>query len=176
MGITCDGKGACIQVKYVFVTTKDFDANLMGTAGADNACNDAAAAAVPALGGNWSSWTSDSASTAMSRLMPTAANQAPYLLLDSVTKVALGLTSLAGTLLHAIDMDENGASRSNVPVWTGTALGAYTSFSCADWTGGGLQMTTATAGNSGATSPEWTASMLNLPCNGNKAHLYCFLK
>jgi hypothetical protein len=168
-GSSCDGFGGCIAAKYVFVTSTPSGSALGGTMGADMKCNGIAAGA--SLGGEWISWTSDSSSQVLMRLMPM---QIPYLLLDGTPVLSSGLSLLnaVAPLVHGIDLDESLGLQGGKPVWTGTKLGGLGDGSCGNWTGGNANQPTGIAGKAGATDSSWTQAQ-NLPCNA-MAHLYCF--
>ena len=76
------------------------------------------------------------------------------------------------TLLHAIDLDENGASLTVQEVWTGTNADGTIKSNCDGWsTGDGG--TLAVVGLSSATDGTWTA-VYDQFCDRTMQHLYCF--
>ena len=91
------------------MTSEAFDGALGGLSGADNAICGLAAR------GNWKAWLSNEDADARERI-----SDGLYLLLDG-TPVADDLEDLTdGTLLHAINLDENFEIVSGEEVWTGT--------------------------------------------------------
>ncbi|MCD6478183.1 MAG: DUF1554 domain-containing protein, partial [Candidatus Aenigmarchaeota archaeon] len=98
----------------VFVTSKRYNGNLGGLAGADAKCQELANNA--GLGGKWVSWLSDFNTNAKDRIPKTNSG---YYLVDG-TKVADDFSDLIdGSLDHPIDVDENGKIVGGY-VWTGT--------------------------------------------------------
>jgi hypothetical protein len=170
--------------KKVFVTSEIFTANLGGISGADDKCNDAAAAA--GLPGTYKAWISDS-STSPS-ISFTRFTQ-PYVLVDaSNTRIADNWTDLTTCdegsdqcLDNPINVDENGTVLSdpvdsNRPVWTNTLTdGAVdetdTDLNCNNFNSGVGSL--ALAGDYASTIFRWTERFLSLSC-GLEARLYCF--
>jgi len=152
---------ASVATHVVFASSVPYDGNLGGLSGADAKCQTLATAA--GLSGAFKAWLSDSTTPASQRLTHAST---PYVLVDS-TVVAndwAGLTS--GTLLHAINLDENGQTpaagtykcTSDPTVWTHTdTTGAILTNTghCSDWSS-----TTATTTSAGSSvykaSPFWT--------------------
>jgi hypothetical protein len=152
------------------VTSAIIPANFGSALAADAQCRSIAQGL---LGGTWASWTSDSTSSAASRLEHA---DVPYVLVDGVTVVAANWTELtSGTLQHGIDMDENKVTQAGVEVWTGTdTTGGFVSGeTCSDWTTT-VHSTTVTAevGISTRTDSTWTAVYLQF-CDYTYQHLYC---
>jgi len=152
----------------VFVTSEAFDGALGGLSGADNAICGLAAAR-----GNWKAWLSNEDWDARDRI-----SDGLYLLLDG-TPVADDLEDLTdGTLLHAINLDENSEIVSGEEVWTGTntdgtksGVGDY----CGTW-GNDDSLKRAQNGivDFTFTNETWTNDPTgNKPCNEEK-RLYCF--
>ncbi len=160
---------SCPPIKRVFVTTSRYSGNLGGLSGADTLCQaHADGASGGALGGTWVAWLSTGVVNAKDRI-----TQAEYRLIDRVTVVAVGKADLLdGSLLHAIDMDENGAIP-DVPNWvhTGTiANGTARGRDCSGWTDGDAQPTWLGLCNySDAAWTDWSGGACS-----NSSHLYCF--
>jgi len=126
------------------------------------------------LGGTWKAWLSDGAVSASARLTHAIV---PYRLLDG-TLVANDWADLVdGSLAHAIDMDETGASvtRNGLDVWTGTdAAGAnFLDGSCANWTNASVSNPQSAMGRSDATSQDWAQARMDT-CDRTTPHLFCF--
>jgi hypothetical protein len=137
---------------------------------ADTKCQ--SIATLQGLGGTWASWTSDSTSSAASRL---GHSDVPYVLIDGTTVVAANWAELtSGTLQHGIDMDETGVTQPVVEVWTGTdTTGSFVSGqTCSDWTVA-VHASTAQVGRSDHTDGGWTAVFFQF-CDFDYQHLYCF--
>jgi hypothetical protein len=162
----------------VFVTSaqQSNGGDLGGTPGADATCNAAATAA--GLGGTWNAWLSDSHAAATSRVYHASG---AYTLVDGATVVALSYAALvSGTLAHAIDVTENGATVSDgqTEVWTGFALAGGVSGFCAQ---SGKDWASMAASNSGtpmvghldATDNTWTYAYFQT-CDRTNVRLYCF--
>ncbi len=113
-GPNLDGFGC--SPKTVFVTSESYTGNLGGLAGADQKCNDLAAAA--GLSGTYKAWLSDSSASPDTRFTRSAE---PYTLVDG-TVVASDYNDLVnGSLLAPIDVTEVGDSISGfTKVWTFT--------------------------------------------------------
>ncbi|MFO0760947.1 MAG: hypothetical protein U0359_31005 [Byssovorax sp.] len=167
---SCNGKGACVPTKYVFVTAAPFGSALNGANGADLKCSGAAMNAN--LGGQWVSWTTDAISQPVMRLMP---GQTPYQLLDGTPVLNSGtdLAASAAPLIHGIDLDETFGLQTGELVWTGTK-GNGGDGTCSNWTGVNPSITNGIAGQAGLATINWDKGV-NLMCNA-MAHLYCFQK
>lgn len=168
---TCDATGMCVSRRYVFVTSMTFLPSFGGTAMADAKCYDVAKAA--GLGGEWKSWTSDSAgSTPLKRFTP---GPGPYMLLNDQTIVASSWAALtSGALMHGISLDEKQQQvMSPFEVWTGTnADGTYAGNACSDWKVINVDNIVGAVGISGDTSSAWSKKMEHA-CFF-QARLYCF--
>lgn len=164
-----------IPFKRVFITStyQNQTGNLKGLTGADLICQ-TRANSVP-LGGIWKAWLSDNTTSPASPSRFTHFS-GKYKLLDfNKTVVANSWDDLIkGSLLHAINIDENGTTR-NSPVWTNTnSNGSITATTgspshCNNWT------STSNNGYIGASSSsdsKWT-QYFNTSCNTN-LRLYCF--
>ena len=179
-----DGSAQAVS-RIVFVTAATLASNFGGAPQADMACTNAAKAAGlhGANGNGYKAWLSTSQTDAATRLNHSLL---PYKLVDG-TVVAGNWTQLtSGTLLHAIDLTETGATASQTSitscagngawVWTGTkpdgsqASGGNASQYCNDWSALDVQ---AQVGSATATSSEWTQSSCMAPCGATKAGLYC---
>jgi len=101
----------------------------------------------------------------------------PYRLLSGVTVANdwIGLTS--GTLLHAIDVFEDGTSPEAgvvLEVWTATTVaGLYSGNSCANWTNDTGNPPNADIGVTNQTGMGWTQVYLQF-CNRTTHRIYCF--
>jgi hypothetical protein len=125
----------------VFVTSPSYDGHFVGAggvfpsglAGADAACNTAAANGGQT--GTWTAWLSDTTADAADRI--NNGGGAPYQLING-TVIASNLADLTdGTLAAAILIDESGNTiPGSFEVWTATATdGTYSGAgSCLDWT------------------------------------------
>lgn len=169
-GCVYDTSG-CTTWKRVFVTSTRYTGALGGLSGADATCQARAdGASGGALGGTWVAWLSTGTVNAKDRI-----TDAPYRLVDGVTIVTASKTDLLdGSLLHAIDLDENGAVvTSNTIVHTGTlADGTAHNRNCNGWTDGNVASTW--AGRSQATDAGWTSSPDWTGACNNQFRLYCF--
>jgi len=171
----------------VFVTSQTFMGALGGPSGADQHCNNAAAAA--GLPGDYMAWLSSATLDARSRVVGHQGD--PYVLVDG-TVVAEGFSAfdtLVGDLdheylSHPIDLDEHGMSPlrgtacpslpNGTPVWTGTVAGGTwdTGATCEDWTSAETEMERA-VGNATEIDSFWTFWCSSANC-GETASLYCF--
>lgn len=145
---------ACEAPRVMFVTDADFKGNLGGLTGADEKCQQAAAA-VPALQSKtFKAWLSDDTGSPSTRFDTTFGGR--YVLVDDTT-VATGWADLTdGTLAHAIDLTETGMMVGS-GTWTntkpdGTAIGAE---HCTNWSFGMIGQKGA-YGDTTATDTTWT--------------------
>jgi Protein of unknown function (DUF1554) len=154
-------------MKRVFVTSKTYQGNMGGLAGADAECQKLAAN----LGGKWLAWLSDGGSvTPVTRL---AHSTVPYVLVGGSQIAADWTDLLDGTIAVPIDHDETGSAipaDGMIKVWTGTTSdGMPMGPSCMGWTsvntGGVFGLTTASDG---------TWSFLSGNTCDNSLRLYCF--
>ncbi len=182
--ITCGASAvqiACIPpppIKAVFVTSATFNGNLGGLAGADAECQAAANASSVVPGTNegavYKAWLSDSTGSPSTRF---TRSTGPYALPNGTT-VALNYSDLTdGSLLHSIDVDENGAELSGPLVWThtledGSPVAQFNA--CSDWLSSASTGApdVAELGSTEATNASWTMETLDRCSNFN--HLYCF--
>jgi len=144
-----------IAGKVVFITSKGYDGDLGGLAGADDKCNTLAMEAGLANAGNFMAWLSSAEGSPSSRMTK---YEEPYLLLDGESIVAASWSELTdGSVDSAINVDETSALQPGKRAWTGTtASGAASSPTCKDWTSeikedGGLQ------GSSSSVDVEWSS-------------------
>lgn len=167
---------ACVVTNStrVFVSSKVFDGNLGGLAGADAQCQNLATAA--GLGGSWRAWLSTGTVAAVDRISQSGL---PFTTVDNKV-VAVNTSDLVdGTLKNPIAIDENGSAlvlASTTQVWTATtASGGYAGQTCTpateptDWGGTSSR---AMVGDLARTDAGWTASSIGT-CAAT-AHLYCF--
>lgn len=179
--------------KTVFTTKQVFQGMALGgLAGADAICNQAAAAALPALPGTFKAWLSDAGTSAASRLAH--AHQAYRLRNRSAVGILVAANFndlISGSLKHEIDRDENGdpvafsfADTSSQVVWTDTLTNGNAfpfdptnpnttenpHLDCNGWTSdqGAVGMT------GGLNNPDaaWTQTGAGSTCD-ESAHLYC---
>ena len=117
-GPNLDGFGCPILSKTVFVTSESYTGNLGGLAGADQKCNDLAAAA--SLSGDYKAWLSDGIEAPSTRF--TQSPDVSYQLVDG-TVIAVGYDNvLAPALLAPINLTELGVAKPT-NVWTNTSGG-----------------------------------------------------
>jgi hypothetical protein len=166
-GLACNGQGACLTGKRVFVTDEEFVGSYFGNAmGADAQCQ--ATAEAQLLGGQWDAWMSDATTSPAQRFTQSTA---PYELLDG-TMVANDWADLTSeALLEDIDLDETGTPVTTGFVWTGTlSTGLASTNNCASWTNG-----TQDVGDFGATTQTGSGwSMEDSTLCSTEAHVYCF--
>lgn len=167
--------GPPVPRRRVFVTGEPHGANLGGLVGADAICQTTADAAK--LGGTYRAWISTSVLSAKDRIPATSFD---YVLVDG-TLVARGTAGLAsGSLLHAIDRTETGAtppvlsaacSAGGRGAWTDTTeIGTEKGYDCGGWTYESPTIVGWT-GSPGSASATWTSSC-GIKCS-EKASLYC---
>ncbi len=157
--------------KRVFVTSMTYTGDLGGLSGADSKCQALAdGVSGGALGGTWVAWLSTGSVNARDRI-PDAA----YALVDGVTVVAMSKADLLdGSLLHAINMDENRATPDTFDSWvhTGTvANGTAKGMDCSGWVDDGGNTWLGDFTQQGA---NWTDAPEGSPSCDTSAHLYCF--
>ena len=152
--------------KVIFITSTTYSGNLGGLNGADEICNQHAAAAQ--LAGNYKAWLSDSEESAADRLTH---SDVPYV--DTLGNViALNWTELITTdHLTYMYYDEFG-SADNTLVWTGTNADGdlyNTALTCSNWLEGssGSAMT----GNPSHFDDKWT-EYGSVNCSGEQT-IYC---
>ena len=164
--------GGCVPGRFVFVSSRQWNAALGGVLGAVPLCQSLADDAL--LPGVFAPWLSDADFWPAAWVThPTV----PYYLVDG-TKVAADWADLTdGALLHAIDTTERGVAlaASDGVVWTntqtdGTAIAAA---ACVGFTSSAGADTPATVGSAVETGGGWTAGVLQ-QCDLATAHLYCF--
>jgi hypothetical protein len=201
------GGGPTPEGKVVFVTSQRFDGNFgggqltLGHLQADQRCQAAAESA--GLTGTFKAWISGRVDTGagpshhgvVDRFTQSAA---PYRLVGG-TQVADDWADLTdGSLDHAIDRTETGASIANDPVtrvWTntrtnGTAwdnsrncspgpspdVGIESTWSCGapSWTAGDCQFESGKYGEATSTTGSWTGTESSNTACTNQYRLYCF--
>jgi hypothetical protein len=158
----------------VFVTSGTWSGgNLAGLSGADSKCQSAASAA--SLPGTYRAWLSSSAGSVLDRF-ENAGTAAPFYLVDGTTKVVDDWGDLTdGSLDHAINQYETGASVGSTYTWTntredGTTVSTANSATCSQFYSNSY---TTVAGNTYQTDAEWTNST-TINCSSSIYHLYCF--
>ncbi len=174
-----------IDGTIVFTTSEQYQGiQLGGVEGADAIC--ASAASRAGLAGDFKAWISQLGNSATDRLTHSTK---PYILVNRTTKVADSWVDLLNfDLLHAIDLDENGAAlvpqgiSITAPVWTATGIdGRATSWmpapnfprpDCAHWTDS-FELAAGYLGIWTDTGTAWTAASAAFACD-ETAHLYCF--
>lgn len=168
-GQCCRGNGTC-GACLVFVSSSGHTGNLGNLGGGDAICQNLARAA--GLPGTYLAWLSTSGGSPSTRFTRATV---PYTLVDG-TVIANSWTDLTdGSLLHAVNKTESGATPPFLETWTDTAFtGAVldNAENCADWTS---SSTASQAGVSGATNSvtrTWTANLFS-SCDTSNA-IYCF--
>jgi hypothetical protein len=129
---------ASMAPKLVFVTSSSFTGGFGGLTGADTKCQQYAGAGN--LPGTYRAWLSTFDGTAAADRLTHAA--LPYQLVDGTVVAADWAELTSGTLLHPIDEDESGNTRSNAFTWTDTTVqgGFSISYDCNGWTDSTSQM------------------------------------
>lgn len=154
--------------KQVFVSSETYDGNLGGLPGADAKCQTLATAA--GLTGTFKAWLSTGTTTATSRLTH---SDGPYALVDN-TKIANNWSDLTdGSLLHAIDQDENGDTSTAIAIWTGTTpTGDKSTPNCLGWT---FNTDSSKSGRTGtlAADQTWTDNNATEKKCNSLQNLYC---
>jgi hypothetical protein len=157
------------------VSSKTYDGNLGGHAGADAACQSLADAA--GLAGTWMAWLSDGASSPGLRFSRATV---PYRLLDGATIAADWATLVAGgTLASPIDRDETGASLAALDAessktWSATSnAGAPDTANCGAFASNAGTAKGEVGHCTDPTSGSWTSAYAMEPCS-RPHHLYCF--
>jgi hypothetical protein len=163
------GLASCERV--LFVTSNRWSGNLGGLAGADKACNDAAASgrSVNVRGRTYKAWLSNGASSAFVRLTHGTSRYVS----TTGRLIANDFNDLSSSGFKAPPTDENG-DPSGGNVWTATlANGSYTpsASSCTQWTDGTAQMKGVVGLADATDATTWTVSG-QLPCD-TLGHLYC---
>ena len=154
--------------KKVFVTSTTTIGSFSGVFGADGICQTQANAA--GVSGTYLAWISDANTSSPAARFTRSVM--PYVLIDG-TQIAGNWTGLTGgTLEHAIDLTETGATYSG-GVWSSTnADGTFSgSITCNGWTFPANSQS-GLSGTSAATNSSWTASG-GTTCDQALA-LYCF--
>lgn len=162
-------------MKHVFVTSATQDASFGGPLFSDPTC--ATIAANAGLSGTYKSWISYSGDSPSTRFTHATV---PYALRDG-TIVANDWNDLTdGTLQHAIDQDENGATVTAADVWTGTtAAGGVppenpnppTTPYCNNWQNDS-NVVNGVRGNTARTDAGWS-SIDQVSCD-HQLRFYCF--
>jgi hypothetical protein len=171
----CNGNGTCVlpcgqpNYKCAFVTSQTHDGKLGGPFGADGICAGAASAA--GVTGTFSAWVSVTGTDANTRI---GNSTQPYQLLDG-TGVAINTPALSsGSLLGAINRDENGTLIPPGDVWTNTNSDGTLNLggACGDFDSNShVAAPASVVGSSGATDGTWTNAHV-LFCD-SVARLYC---
>ncbi|MBL4686200.1 MAG: hypothetical protein JKY37_16525 [Nannocystaceae bacterium] len=157
-GEVCGGsdvctENACTSSRRVFLSSAQYNGNLGGVTGADEACQTLADAAT--LGGLWRAYIIDSKQGLSRHSMMGG----PYLRMDGMS-IANDWTDLSDESIGAtLNIDESGNSVGG-NVWTGldNVVGAFT-HTCSDWTYDGPNclgvIPCGAAGESGTTDEHW---------------------
>lgn len=169
----CAGEADC--ERYVFVTSDVYTGEDIGAAiGADGRCNARAALAgtLPQLvGRSFQAWVSDDLAnfTASARLTH---GTRPYRLVNGVLVANDWNQLTSGSILHPINVTEQGSVVGQELVWTGTnALGEVATKTCTSWSINGAD-NTGTVGRANVTDSTWTNSGISMCGVGHR--LYCF--
>lgn len=171
-----DGCGpTCTHEYLIFATNELYAADFGGVAGADEICQTTAEASN--LTGAYVAWISAGVNSAKEDL-PTGK---VIIRTDGQVVVNAAEDLIKGpmtTLLHPINLDQEGGAVTGY-AWTGTSTqGAFTGADCGGWALVGGQLTD--VGALVATSSEWTKATMVEPlsqatCDATN-HLYCFRK
>jgi hypothetical protein len=182
-GPNVDGFGCPFLSKTVFVTSESYTGNLGGLAGADQKCNDLAAAA--SLAGDYKAWLSDSSESPNTRFTQFPG---PYKMVNGTVIASDFADVVDGALNTVIDRDEHGAPLSSFTsfpfVWTSTKPdgSGREDRHCVDWTNDVPGQAPGILGGGGIFADEFgtTASPIerwtyigSTTC-AIAAHLYCF--
>lgn len=164
------------EFRWAFVTSTTHDGNLLGAAGADAICQARADAA--GLPGFFIAWISEGTTATQARNRVENAD-VPYRLVTGTTIANNWDDLVDGTLLNAINRDENGALRSQANnVWTGTSTngtgaGVFdNSTRCAGWSTNASNRS-GRVGSSNSSTGDWTDTGNDADCDTAK-RLYCF--
>jgi hypothetical protein len=167
----CNGKAAC--ERYVFVTSTATGGSFSNTLSANARCQqraDSAGSLSTLKGRSWRAWVSTSTKSALQNLE--VDGTMPYRLVDNSIVATSRADLVDGDLLKSIDLDETGAERSGVDVWTATGSdGAYIAAGCNGFTAP-TNDTSGKVGKTSETGAGWTNSS-DRGCAA-EARLYCF--
>ena len=182
-GPNVDGFGCPFLSKTVFVTSESYTGNLGGLAGADQKCNDLAAAA--SLAGDYKAWLSDSSQSPNTRFTQFPG---PYKMVNGTVIASDFADVVDGALNTVIDRDEHGAPPSSFTsspfVWTSTKPdgSGREDRHCVDWTNdvpgqapgilGGGGIFADDFGTTASPIERWT--YIGSTTCAIAAHLYCF--
>ena len=154
-----------VFARRVFRTSTIGGATFGGLAGADAQCQSLADAA--GLGGRFIAMLSDSTTDMRDRIGPAPGG---FVRIDDVEVATGRLDLFDGTLLAAIQVDENGATTSATEVWTGTSpSGTSGAGTCSDWTS---TSGTTQVGVDNQTGFGWSSIYLQF-CDRTNVALYC---
>jgi hypothetical protein len=159
---------AAPRKRVVFVTSLAFAAKeIGGVVGGDALCTARAKATNGSLNGRtFVAWLSSGTSNAGDRLQ---LHDGAFVLTDGTLVAASWDALTTKPLLHAINLDETGATRSG-KVWTGTSPSGVEAFAnCGGWK---IDTGTGHYGTIGIDRPTWSSDSPD-PCT-TKARLYCF--
>lgn len=174
-GHVCNIAGSCVNgdcARRVFVTSGVYaignSTTLHSLSDADGMCQTLASAR--GLKNTFRAWMSDTSSYPANGTRFTPSTQ-PYELMNGTTVAASFGGLMSGSLMAAIDHDENGNAQTGM-AWTGTRSDGQRAagLSCSSWSDPGAG-SNAAAGVIGAIDSTWTDSLLLC---GSSAHLYCF--
>jgi hypothetical protein len=166
--------------RYVFVTSTDYPGTfgaggeVAAGADADVICktHGDASSLAKLQGRTWKAWVSTAtpAENAASRIA--GATVSAFRLPDDILVATSYGDLIDGTLLHAINKDENGNELGALPVWTGsTAAGALAGNHCSNWSSS-MIAATGRVGSTASNSAAWS-DYADLECP-QMARLYCF--
>jgi hypothetical protein len=152
--------------RIMFTSSAIFMGDLGGLAGADQKCQQLAAAAALPNGSSYRAWLSVTGMRPIDRFTP---DTRPVVTATGM-KIANSIADLgASNLLHAPNVDEWGAPASG-SAWTGTLPdGSPAGVSCQDWTG--IVGVRGVVGNADATTSSWMSDSFQA-CTA-QMHLYC---
>ncbi|UCH80957.1 MAG: hypothetical protein JSW20_14660 [Nitrospiraceae bacterium] len=162
------------SVKLVFLTSSLHNGNLGGVSGADAICQNLATNA--GLAGNYMAWLSDSSGNSPSTRF--AKSDVPYILVDR-TAIALDWDDLTDkSLLHTIDLTEQGNYVDIASVWgsrwDGTSGSTAPTDFCLDYTYSQYTFGDIIAGVGMNNKTDWYWSGGGIGTCDATYHLYCF--
>ncbi len=161
------GRGRFTNRPTIFVTGgRTTSGSFGGLAGGDRICQQIA----KKFHGQWVAWLSDTSTDARDRFFYNGPFALPNQEIVAYTKQDL----LNGTLLHPINIGDNGAPAADNGVWTGTRPnGARSGYSCDNWTNSSSR-SYGTLGESKSATGTWT-SYQDSACS-RSLYLYCLRK
>ena len=163
---------ACMRDRTVFVSDKDYEAQMGGLDGADDLCKTQAAIHDLPDPGRYKAWLSDSTGSPSTRFVTRKARYVSTVgatIADDWDDLTDG--ELTNPIMHTADGEDLGV----VPIWTATTPsgeGVGGDLYCVDWTVDAEEQLT-NKGASGALDSRWTQLPVTSDCYG-LGHLMCF--